>query len=230
MKIYKSINEFSKEQSHPTVVTIGNFDGCHKGHELLLTEAKRLADEIGAKAVALTFSPSPKEFFGILSKKDMIFTDELKALEFEKMGMDFSITQPFDPEFSKILPFDFLNNELINKLNAKALVVGQNFRFGYQAQGDSKLLEEFFASKDSFKLKLIDHEITSEDEVISSTVIRKCISNSELNAAKELLDRPHIVSAKVAHGKKLGSTIGFPTANLSEINQILPKKEFTPAG
>ena len=154
----------------------------------------------------------------------MIFTDELKALEFEKMGMDFGITQPFDPEFSKILPFDFLNNELINKLNAKALVVGQNFRFGYQAQGDSKLLEEFFASKDSFKLKLIDHEITSEDEVISSTVIRKCISNSELNAAKELLDRPHIVSAKVAHGKKLGSTIGFPTANLSEINQILPKK------
>lgn len=223
LKNFRSIDEFSKDNSEVTIVTIGNFDGCHNGHKLLIEEVKKKAKEFNAKPIALTFSPSPKEFFGAMNKLDRIFTDEVKLAYLEANNIYASINQKFDNNFANITAKEFIENELLKKLNAVGLVVGDNFRFGYKALGNTSSLKTYFSNKKDFSLSIIDHETTSSENVISSTLIRSLIRDSELHRAKELLGRAHAISATVVHGKKLGNKIGFPTANLSNIEQIMPK-------
>lgn len=223
MKRFTSIDEFSASNSESTIVTIGNFDGCHNGHKLLIQEVKKLAVKNNAKPIALTFSPSPKQFFGVLDKSDRIFNDEIKLTYFEKCNLFAAVNQRFDNKFANISDVEFIENELLKKLNAVGLVVGKNFRFGHQAVGSSKTLRKYFSDKPEFDLAIINHETTDSESVISSTMIRSLIREAQLSRACELLSRPHLVSAKVVHGKKLGNTIGFPTANLSNVEQILPK-------
>ncbi len=223
MKNFRSIDEFSKHNNERTVVTIGNFDGCHNGHKLLIEKVKKKAEELDAKPIALTFSPSPKEFFGVMDRYERIFTDELKLACFANSDIYSSINQSFDASFAKITAREFIENELLNKLNAIGLVVGDNFRFGHKAEGSSSSLKEYFSNKKEFSLSIIDHETTSSENIISSTLIRSLIKKGELQRSKELLGRSHLISATVIHGKKLGNTIGFPTANLSNIEQIIPK-------
>lgn len=158
-----------------------------------------------------------------MNRTDRIFTDEMKSNFFELSKLDSAIFQSFDDAFSKISSTEFIENELLTKLNAVGLVVGDNFRFGYKAQGTTAFLKEYFVDKKSFSLSIIDHETTDSESVISSTLIRSSIRDANLSRVKDLLGRQHIIGAKVAHGKKLGKTIGFPTANLTNIEQILPK-------
>ena len=201
MKNFHSIEEFSRQNKRPTVVTIGNFDGCHRGHQLLIDEVKRVSSKLDASPIALTFSPSPKEYFGVMNRTDRIFTDEMKSNFFELSKLDSAIFQSFDDAFSKISSTEFIENELLTKLNAVGLVVGDNFRFGYKAQGTTAFLKEYFVDKKSFSLSIIDHETTDSESVISSTLIRSSIRDANLSRVKDLLGRQHIIGAKVAHGK-----------------------------
>ena len=194
MKNFRSIDEFSKQNSEQTVVTIGNFDGCHNGHKLLIDEVKKKAKRLNAKPIALTFSPSPKEFFGIMNKSERIFTDEIKLAYFENNNLSSSINQSFDNSFANITAKEFIENELLNKLNAIGLVVGDNFRFGYKALGSTSGLKEYFSNKKDFSLSIIDHETTASEKVISSTLIRSLIKEGKLQRAKELLGREHFIS------------------------------------
>ena len=199
------------EQSQPTAVTLGNFDGLHLGHRSLINLTKQFAEEQGLKSVVFTFSPHPMLVF---KKKDdfaLIMAPDEKKFQMEQMGVDAYIEYPFDAEFAAMSPEDFAVKLIFEKLNCQVLVVGEDYHFGKGAAGNYEMLKELGAERGIMVIGV--PKVLHEEERVSSSRIRRCLVQKDLEEANQMLTVPYFILGTVKEGKKLGRTIGFPTVN-----------------
>ena len=210
MKIIRSIADF--DSSEKTIVTIGTFDGIHIGHKKILKNLITTAREEGKKSVLLTFFPHPRM---VLQKDKTILllnTLDEKSMLLEKMGLDFLIIHPFSKEFSRLTALEFVRDILVNKLNTSRLIIGYDHHFGKNREGNIHQLKEYSLLYD-FKIEEIPAQ-DIDDVSVSSTKIRKALKEGNLKTANNYLGYYYMLSGTVVNGKKLGGTIGFPTANI----------------
>jgi len=208
--LYKS----ALDQFQNTAVTIGNFDGLHRGHQELIHRLKKHAESMGLLSLVFSFAPHPvsvfsgKPFYTILSKEEKIkLLNELKV--------DIFLEYPFDKEFARIEPDDFMGM-LIERLKCRALIIGEDYHFGKNRAGTPVYMKET-GEKRGLKVDIVSHiydDLGEGSERISSTRIRDCISQGMVKEAGFMLGRPYFVMGQVSSGKRLGRTIGFPTVNL----------------
>ena len=199
-----------------SVVVIGNFDGVHKGHQEVLNQAKAIAGD--EKIIALTFDPHPMSVFAPDRAPTLltILTDRIELLKIH--NADQVAVMKFTPEFAAMPPEDFVNRVLVEQLSATKVVVGKNFTYGFKAAGNIDTLK----AHTEFETIVLDLE-PSEGEVVSSTRIRKLIIQGDVEQARALLTRPHRLDGIVVHGEKRGPEIGYPTANLGDLeHQTIP--------
>lgn len=196
------------------VVAIGNFDGVHRGHQAVLDRALELAHAEGLPAVVLTFEPHPRSFFRPDQPVDRLTDAPEKAEILRHMGFDAVVEQPFTAEFSVQSADDFVQHILLEKLHASRVVTGYDFHFGKGRQGTPDFLQA--AGKDAgFSVTLVDAFADEGGNLVSSTRIRTLLSEGDVAGAAGLLGYRYRVRGIVASGKKLGRTLGFPTANMA---------------
>jgi riboflavin kinase/FMN adenylyltransferase len=203
----------------PCALTIGNFDGVHLGHQALLENLQSFAKEHDLQTCLLTFEPHPKEFFSPQNAPTRILNlrDKLEALK--KTGVDLVVVEHFNANFAKKTPEEFVRDILVQGLNTKHIVIGDDFHYGSKRAGNIITLEN--AGKEyGFTVETISTVTDSKSERISSTALRSALKNGELEIAQKLLGRPYMISGHVIHGKKLGRNLGFPTLNLSVTNSL----------
>jgi riboflavin kinase/FMN adenylyltransferase len=206
--------------SKGNVVLIGVFDGVHKGHQLLLNRAKEIAD--GRNIVALTFDPHPMQVLAPERAPTLLTTlaDRVELLKIH--NADQVAVLKFNEQFSAMKPADFVKDVLVGQLSASAIIVGKNFTYGHKAAGSVDTLIEDGQNLD-FTVDVQDLE-SGEGEVISSSRIRNLVTAGQVEEARTLLTRPHRLDGVVVHGEKRGREIGYPTANLGNIDgQTVPK-------
>ena len=222
MKIIRSIDAF--DTSEKTIVTIGTFDGIHIGHKKILKDLIATAKKEGKKSVLLTFFPHPRM---VLQKDKAILllnTLDEKSMLLEKMGLDYLIIHPFSKEFSRLTALDFVRDVLVNKLNTSRLIIGYDHHFGKNREGNIHQLKEYSLLYD-FKIEEIPAQ-DIDDVFVSSTKIRVALKEGNLKTANNYLGYHYMLSGIVVKGKKLGGTIGFPTANIEvkESYKLIPSK------
>lgn len=194
------------------VVTIGVFDGVHRGHRVILGRAAALATRLGLPMVAVTFDPHPSEVVRPGSHPAMLSTVPFRAELLTGAGADAVCVLPFTTEFSRLTPEEFVHAVLVERLHAAAVVVGANFRFGHRATGTVETLREL-GQTNGFEVELVD--LAGGDGVTwSSTYVRQCVDEGDVEEAAVALERPHRVEGEVVHGDHRGRQLGYPTANL----------------
>ena len=202
-----------------TAIAIGKFDGIHKGHRLIL-DSILAQKQYGYKTLAFTFNPSPTAFFSG-DKELSIMSLEEKRREFERIGVDILIEYPLNKESASIEPEKFITDILINSLNMGYIVAGEDLSFGKEGKGDFKLLESY-SIEYGFEVHKIN-KIKLNSEIISSTAIKKALLEANLSKANNMLGGHYFLEGIVVDGKKLGRTLGFPTANVyPDVNKLLP--------
>ncbi|MGL5650276.1 MAG: bifunctional riboflavin kinase/FAD synthetase [Paraclostridium sp.] len=219
MTIIKSLDEVINVEN--TVVTIGNFDGIHKGHIKLIKEAVKEAKTKNYKSVVFTFENHPMRYFRADSIKHII-TNEEKVKIFEDLGVDIVFMIPFDEYMTKISATDFVKTILHEKLKCKMVIVGHDFTFARNKEGNAGLLESL-GENYNMKVKVIE-PIKIKGIRVSSSYIRNLINDGNVSEIKDFLGRNYFLEGEVIHARKIGRTIGFPTANLkAEDKLIIPK-------
>ena len=217
MIIIKDINNIEKTTSN-NCISIGNFDGMHKGHIELVKETVRIAKENNLVPTILTFNQMPEEYFKANDFfRLMEMSDKYKV--FEGLGVEQVIVIPFDKSFSEINENIFIKEILIEKLSLKYLIVGKDFKFGYKRMGNIELLQKY-SELGGYNLLSLDLVKISSNK-ISSRDIRILIKNGKIKEANQLLAIPFSLSGKVIHGEKRGRRLGYPTANI-EIYKSYP--------
>jgi len=220
MKEYSGVGDI-KEPLKNTVVTIGNFDGLHRGHQELFRLIKKKAADLNAATMAITFNPHPLKCIDPENHPPIITLHEQKKELIEKKGIDYLLTIPFSKEFANLTAIEFIEDILIKKLDVKAVAVGKDYMFGKKRQGNVALLKKY-GEKFGFEVILPDW-IKIEKERISSTLIRKAVQNGEMGKARSMLGRFYQIKGTIVHGRHRGNKIGFPTANLQLIDELCPK-------
>lgn len=207
-------------QLNNTIVTVGKFDGLHKGHEKLLDIMKNNAN--GRQKVVLTFETEPKAFLNDTGSKTIV-TEQEKKLLLEAQGIDVYVKMPMTKEFLGLTPEQFIKEILKEKIGASTIVCGTDFRFGAKAGGDVEYLRE---NRDRFGYSLIVIEKEQyHHKDISSSAIREKIVQGEMAEVNEMLDHPYSIIGNVEQGKHLGRKIGLPTANIiPEKTKLLPPR------
>ena len=219
LKLYKN---FSVSKNHKnSILLIGNFDGLHIGHQKLFNFAKKYKKKYKIKIGVLTFDPMPKMFFDKKLKNFKISNLNQKINSFEKFKIDFVIIKKFDKKFSKMNYTKFIDNILSKKLKPKYIFVSNNFRFGNKREGNVNKLK-FFEKKYNFKI-INPRPLKKKTKIISSTLIRKLISNGKINIVNRYLNRNWSINGKVIVGRKMGRKIGFPTCNIKLNNYVIAK-------
>ena len=209
-----------KKTSDPAVITIGIFDGVHKGHQAILKKAIKEAKIARLKSVVITFDPHPVKILSPGAKIPFLMSLEHRIRLIKKMGADDCLVMRFTKEFSKLSPKDFIKRVLINKLNLKALVTGGNFLFGFKEKGDIGMLKRLSRAY-GFKFYSVA-PLKIGGDFISSTMIRRLIEKGDLKSASKMLGRPVTILGTVVKGKRLGRKIGFPTANIDPHHESIP--------
>ena len=208
----------SLEQLHsfaaPCVVALGTFDGLHRGHLDVIGTAKQEAEHTGAKLAVFTFSNHPLEWINPAHVPVALVTPAVKLQLLESLGVDVLIDIPFNPLVADLLPQQFL--ERLRALNYSCLVVGENFTYGQRGMGNVYTLA---ASAQALGFKLIVRKLVSNNgTIISSTEIRRLITEGEVQQAAKMLGRSYSISGIVAHGNERGRLLGYPTANLELVD------------
>lgn len=194
------------------VVTVGVFDGVHRGHQQIIGRALAEAQHRNLPCVVLSFQPHPSEVVRPGSHPAILTSATHKAELLAAMGVDVLCLQPFTLEYSRLSPQAFVHESLVEQLHAAAVVVGRNFRFGHRARGDLGLLGELGAA---FGYTVTGVDLVSEGEItLSSTYVRSCIDAGDVRTAAEVLGRAHRIDGVVVRGEMRGRTLGYPTANL----------------
>lgn len=202
-------------------VALGSFDGIHKGHLVLINKAIELAKENNALSMVYTFKNHPLSLINKNKTPKLLMDNKSKKQLLQTLGVDILYFAEFNEELMQMEPKKFIK-DLISRFNIKGIIVGFNYRFGYKNSGDLKLLNELSKIL-NFDLYIIDAYLL-KNKVVSSTRIRECLKNGGVGEALEMLDKPFKLIGIVVSGKKLGRTIGFPTANLSINKDILIPK------
>ncbi len=203
------------------VIALGNFDGIHRGHQHILNTTKQLAAQNNCPSAILTFKPHPVSYFAKHVSPFRITPFRNKYLLLEQLGIDICYLLHFNKQLATLSARDFVEQILIRHLKANHLVIGHDFIFGHNRQGNVELLKEY-AQKNAFNLTQIS-PITHNNTLCSSTQIRTLISSGELEQANDMLGHPFILSGRVIKGQQRGRTLNFPTANISTKNYIHPK-------
>lgn len=196
-----------------TAVTIGNYDGVHRGHSAVIRGLKEQASESGLPTVAVVFEPMPKEYFAPDAAPARLTNLYEKMQMLREQGVDWLVIQRFDAEFSALSAESWIEDLLVKRLNAKLAVVGDDFRFGKGRVGDYALLEKS-ATECGFEVRDTASFCVCEQRV-SSTAIREALAANQLGSAVEMLGRPYSVSGRIIEGDKRGRQLDFPTANVS---------------
>lgn len=194
------------------VATIGNFDGVHLGHQMVVEQLAKKGKALGLPTVVIIFEPQPMEFFNPARAPARLTRFREKVEQLSRLSVDTVLVLEFNNPFSSLKADEFVGRVLVEGLNIKHLIVGDDFRFGEQRQGDFSFLEKSgclhgfgVESMDSF---LIDHQR------VSSTLIRNALDEGALKEASRYLGRAYSICGRVVHGKKIGRAIDFPTANI----------------
>ena len=215
MQVFRSLPH--AESRRHCALTIGNFDGVHQGHRTLLAHLTQAAQRLHLEAAVMTFEPHPREFFAQLSGDESRaptrianLRDKLQSLA--EAGIDRVFVEHFNARFAALSPASFIEDILVEGLQVKWLIVGDDFRFGAKRAGDFALLVE--AGKQfGFEVSSLA-SVQHDNQRISSSAIRTALQNSDFEQARDLLGHPYSISGRVLHGQKLGRTLGFPTLNL----------------
>jgi riboflavin kinase / FMN adenylyltransferase len=202
-----------------SVVTIGSYDGVHRGHQLIISRAVARARELAVPAVVVTFDPHPSEVVRPGSHPPLLAPHHRRAELMAGMGVDAVLILPFTAEFSRLTPADFVAKVLVDKLHACSVVEGPNFRFGHRASGDVNFLAELGATYDYevIVVDLYERGTAGGGEPFSSTLTRRLVAEGDVEGAAEVLGRPHRVEGVVVRGAQRGRELGFPTANVETV-------------
>ena len=221
MKIYQSIETYVS--SSKTVVTIGIFDGVHKGHKRILERLTQSAHSLGCESLVLTFFPHPKMILQDASSIQLINTVAEKQVLLAQTNIDTLVIQPFTHEFSQLSAEDFVKNVLVDHFNVQKIIIGYDHRFGNNrtATIDDLIV---FGQQYGFEVEQISAE-EIDDIAVSSTKIRQAILEGDVTTANTYLGYPYRLTGSVVKGQQLGRTIGFPTANIhiNESYKLIPK-------
>lgn len=218
MICYKNTNEFHIEE--PTALSLGKFDGVHRGHEALIDQLMRYKNQ-GLKAAVFTFDIPPKKLTENQNYR-LLTTNEEKRVLFEERGVDYLLQCPFTPEIMHMEPEDFVE-WLVRSLHVRSIVVGTDFHFGHNRRGDHVLLEQL-SGQLGYELVVVD-KLQYRGRDISSSYVREEILKGNLEIANELLGYPFFVQSEVIHGRQLGRTLGIPTINMElPAEKLLPPK------
>ncbi len=211
MKLIRGL--YNLQQPLPaSAVTIGNFDGVHRGHQLVISQLKRVAEQASLPTVVIIFEPQPIEYFapGRAPKRLARFREKIAYLKAQQI--DYLLCLHFDARLAAQSAEDFVQQILLDSLNTRHLVIGDDFHFGKNRQGNFEFLQQNSAR---FGFTVDETETLMEDgERVSSTRIRDCIEQGDFEKAAQLLGRPYSLSGRVAHGQKLGRQLGYPTINI----------------
>ncbi len=208
--------------SHPALapacaLTIGNFDGVHRGHQAMLALLRNEARHRGIPASVLTFEPHPRDFFARRAGRPQsaparVATLRDKLTELEQCGIDQTVVLRFDAAFAAQSPQAFIHDVLMSGLHTKVVLVGDDFRFGAQRAGDYAMLDAHGAREGFDVARMMSYEVHGLR--VSSSAVRAALAAGEMDTAAALLGRPYAISGRVMHGRKLGRELGFPTLNL----------------
>jgi riboflavin kinase/FMN adenylyltransferase len=199
------------DQYPPLAMAMGYFDGVHRGHQQVILEAKKQAEEKGICSAVMTFDPHPSVVLGKADKQIQYITPLTAKIKIiEELGIDYLFIIHFSVEFANLLPQEFIDQYVIG-LNVKHVVAGFDFTYGRMGKGTMETLP--FHSRDNFSYSVVP-KFTLDDEKVSSTRIRSLLKEGKTNELVSLLGRYYTTSGIVIHGDKRGRTIGFPTANV----------------
>lgn len=221
MKVFSNINEFKAQK--PTIVTLGTFDGLHKGHQAILKQLIDCSKTEDLESLVLTFFPHPRVIISENSPVKMLHTCIEKEKMLAKQGIDSFIIHPFTQEFSEFTAEEFVKKILVDQFNCAKIIIGYDHRFGKNRAADFQDLKNF-GVKYGFEVEAISAQQIDAIS-ISSTKIRKALEEGEIELANSYLGYPYMLSGKVVKGNQLGRTIGFPTANIhiEENYKLVPK-------
>lgn len=202
------------------VLTVGNFDGLHRGHQAIMDVVRARAQALGGTAVVFTFEPHPRKVLQPDRAPGLLLTLDQKLELLEAAGMDLVILEPFTPAFARTPPDEFVRRCLYERVAPREVYVGYDFHFGKDRQGSMRSLTEMGRHL-GFAVTVIP-EVTVGDRDVNSTRIRALLASGEVVEAAELLGRAYAVRGRVAEGDRRGRTLGFPTLNLDPESEILP--------
>src|SRR3954464_8448495 len=202
------------------VLALGNFDGVHRGHQKILDRRRRVAAERAATPVVMTFDPHPPRVVRPDKAPPLIMTKAQKLEALEQAGCQGAAIVRFTPELSQWDPETFVRTVLVEWLHVSEVWVGANFLFGHDRAGNFSLLRTLGA-RYGFKAEKID-PVRYKDFVVSSTRVRRLVSEARVDEASALLGHPYFIDGMVVRGDQRGRTIGFPTANLCSDNELIP--------
>ncbi|MGY4389195.1 bifunctional riboflavin kinase/FAD synthetase [Streptomyces sp. TE12347] len=199
-----------------SVVTIGSYDGVHRGHQLIIGRAVATARELGVPSVVVTFDPHPSEVVRPGSHPPILAPYDRRAELMAGLGVDALLILPFTAEFSQLSPADFIVKVLVDKLHARAVIEGPNFRFGHRAAGNVDFLRELGSTYDYVVdvVDLVERGEAGGGVPFSSTLARRLVAEGDMDGAAEILGRPHRVEGVVVRGAQRGRELGYPTANV----------------
>jgi riboflavin kinase/FMN adenylyltransferase len=198
-------------------VTIGNFDGVHRGHQAMLALLNNEARHRGVPSCVLTFEPHPRDYFARVQKKPELAPARIATLrdklgELAACGVDQCVVLPFDARLSSQVPEAFIDDVLVRGLGAKYVLVGDDFRFGARRAGDYAMLDAAGRARGFDVARMNSYEV--HNLRVSSSAVRDALGRGDMDAVQALLGRPYSISGHVVHGRKLGRDLGFRTVNL----------------
>jgi riboflavin kinase/FMN adenylyltransferase len=221
MSIIKDLSELKSPLQNP-VLTIGNFDGVHKGHLALFEKVKQIAKKINGLSVVMTFDPHPIKVLRSGNGPPVITPTPQKLRLIKQAGIDVILCLPFTKEFATLSAKDFVEKILVQKIGVKCIVVGYDYAFGRNREGNIDFLKKM-AQQYQFKVEVVG-PVSVNGTVVSSTKIRNLVQEGKLEEAKTLLGRNYEVTGTVVKGKNRGAKLlGYPTANLKLIDELTPK-------
>jgi riboflavin kinase/FMN adenylyltransferase len=219
VRIFRSLEE-ARRGFGPSSLTIGNFDGVHAGHVRILRRVCEVAREKGCKPSVLTFDPHPTKIVAPARSPRLMTTPEQRCHLMEQVGISQVLILPFTSEVAQLTPQQFVRDVLVQALEVKAVLVGENFRFGHKHAGDTGLLRELGAYL-GFEVEVVAG-VTLRRTMVSSTEIRRLIESGNVSRAARLLERPFALEGDVVRGHGVGAKHTVPTLNLSTEAEVLP--------
>lgn len=221
-KVYFSLEDFPTLTN--TIITIGTFDGVHVGHKKILNQLNELKKKTGYQTLVFTFDPHPRKVLFPEQKDLKLITSTHEKIKLiSDKGIDYVLVYPFSKKFSEISSDFYIENILVKKLGAKIIIIGYDHKFGKNREGDINVLKSNAAKYGYEVVEISAEDIDSIN--VSSTQIRKAIDDGDIDLANKFLGHEYFITGMVTEGKKLGRTIGYPTANIkiTDHDKLLPK-------
>ena len=220
MIVFEGASQLKEELKNP-IVTIGNFDGVHLGHQAIFKKVIEKAHKIGGLSVVYTFEPHPLKVLDPERFFPLITTREEKEKVIEWTGIDVLVREPFTKDFARLSTDDFVSDVLCNQIHAKEVFIGPDYRFGKGRTGTTDLLK-CLGEGCGLKVEVLEN-VEVEGKEVRSTMIRNCVLEGKVREAAKFLGRSYTLSGKVVKGKNLGKKLGIPTANIEPEKELYPR-------